>query len=360
MESRTFTTTQNKAWDRLVELVVYNPTEVDSSAIYQQGGQQFGLVLSDLHMDFQVTRSQVYAENTAEFKVYNASANTRKQMAQSGQRVRFSAGYTGQGGLQGIFWGSILRGPSARVGNDWVTTLTCVSSLMEATGTLDLAQADKQKNNQKSGTKKLTPEQKQNLVNQAVNRIPIAVSYAPDISVKTILQDLANMTGLVLWGTEGMDPITLDNGWVYVGGIRGALKNLKQVLHRWGWDLHTDSTTIFVVPMDGFGASTYSVAFLSYDTGLMSVKETTPLNIPPKVNGKGIRIPVPPTYEFTCLLSPKIAPNQQVLFKTPEVSTLALVHQVTDEGDNHGGPFQTKGKCVVWSGPGDTYRKAGA
>ena len=353
-----FANTPNKAWDRQVELVIYDPSEVDSSAIYEQGGQQFGLRISDLHMDFQVTKSQVYAENTAEFKIFNAAETTRKQMASPGQRVRFSAGYAQQGGVQGIFWGSIVRGPSSRVGNAWVTSLTCISSLTEATGTLDLAQADKQKNSKKLGTSALTPDQKQNLVNQAINRIPIEAGYGPDIPVKQILQELSSMTGLVLWGIEGMDPITLDNGWHWSGGIRGALQNLRQILHRWGWNLYMDSTTILVVPMDGWGASTYSVAYLSYDTGLKSVKQTTPMNIPPKLDAHGKRIEVPPTYDFTCLLSPKICPNQQVLIKTPEVNTLALVHAVTHAGNSSGGDFDTKGKCVVWSGPGDTYRKA--
>lgn len=357
MESRPFSNTQNKAWDRLTELVIYNPSEVDSSAIFEQGGRKFGLVLSDLHTDFRVTLSQVYAENTAEFKVYNAAETTRQQMAQAGQRVRFSAGYKGQGGVQGIFWGSIITGPSVRSGDGWVTTLTCISSLTEATGTLALAQAGKLKNNQTLGTSKLTPAQKQDLINQAVNRIPIAVSYGPDVAVRTILQDLSTMTGLVLWGAEGMSPITLDNGWVWCGGIRGALMNLKQILHRWGWELYTDSTTIFVVPLDGSGASTFSVAYLSYETGLKSLKATTPLNIPPKTDSKGNRIVIPPTYDFNALLSPKIRPNQQVLFKTPELNTLALVHEVKFEGDNHGGKFDVDGKCVVWSGPGDTFRK---
>lgn len=352
-----FAATPSKAWDRLVELVVYSPGDVDSSAIYEQGGAQFGLVVSGLDMEFKVTKSQVYAENTAEFKIYNASMTTRKQLGTKGLRVRFSAGYAQQGGLAGVFWGSVVRGPSSRVGNDWVTTMNCISSLTEATGTLDIAQAGKQKNNKTAGTRALTPEQKQDLINQAVNRIPIRAGYGPDVPVKLILQDLAKQTGLVLWGAEGMDPITLDNGWVYAGGIRGALQNLRQILHRWGWNLYTDSTSIILVPMDGFGVSTYSVAFLSYDTGLKSVHETTPMNVPPKLDGSGKRVIIPPTYEFNCLLSPKIDVNQQVLLKTPEVNALSLVYDVTHEGDNFGGPFDTKGKCVTWSGPGDTLRK---
>lgn len=358
MESRPFSATPDKAWDRLVELVVYDPTEVDAQTVLENGGRQFGTLVSDLHVSFEVTESQVYAENTAEFKVYNASQATRRLLSLAGKRVRFSAGYTHQGGVQGIFWGSILRAPSKKEGNDWVTTLTCISSLTEATGTLALAAAGKLTNNQTLGTSKLTPEQRQNLINQAVNRIPIQASYGPDVKVKSILNDLGTMTGLVVWGAEGMGDITLDNGWVYVGGIRGALQNLRQILRRWGWNLYLDSTTILVTPMDGFGASTYSVAYLSYDTGLLTLKETTPLNIPPKTDRHGNRITIPPTYEFKSLLSPKIRPNQQVLFKTPELNALALVEQVKSHGDNFGGDFATEGKVVVWSGPGDTYRKS--
>jgi hypothetical protein len=52
--------------------------------------------------------------------------------------------------------------------------------------------------------------------------------------------------------------------------------------------------------------------------------------------------------------------TQEILirFDVPHAQVDALVGTVTHSGDTFGGEFTTKGKCVVWTGPGDTYRKA--
>lgn len=350
--------TKEKAWERQVELVVYSPSEVSSAAIHLQGGQEFGLRVSDLHMDFDVTRSQVYSSNVAEFKVYNASEATRKQIAEPGKRVRFSVGYRDMGGVAGIFWGSILKAPSSKVGSDWVTTITAVSSLTEATGTLDLAQAGKQTNNKKLGTKKLTPDDKQALVNQAVNRIPLVLNYGPDSRAHAIIRDIGNQTGLAVNGLDSMPEILFPNGWTYAGGVRGALAKLAQMLRASGFNIVAGNTSILVTPLAGTSV-TVTAAYLSYETGLIEVKQTTELNIPPKLDQKGNRVVMPETYEFKALLNPKITPNSLVEFATPQISTSMLVSECKFQGNNYGGDFHVSGKGAAWTqGAADTLRRA--
>ena len=353
-----FQSTPVKAWERQIELVVYSPSEVSSAAILLQGGQEFGLVVSEPHMDFDVTRSQVYSANVAEFKVYNASEATRKLMAEPGKRVRFSAGYRDMGGPVGIFWGSILKAPSSKVGPDWVTTITAVSSLTEATGTLDLARAGKQRNNQTLGTKKLTPDQKQDLVNQAVNRIPLILNYGPDARAQDIIRTIGNMTGLAVNGLDSMPDILFPNGWTYVGGVRGAMQKLAQMLRASGFNVVAGNTSILVTPLAGTSV-TVTAAYLSYETGLIEVKPTTDLNIPPKLDGKGNRVVMPETYEFKALLNPKITPNSLVEFATPQTNTSMLVSECKFSGNNYGGDFQVSGKGAAWTqGAADTLRRA--
>ena len=344
-----FQSTALKAWERQIELVVYSPSEVSSAAILLQGGQEFGLRVSDLHMDFDVTRSQVYSANVAEFRVYNASEATRKLMAEPGKRVRFSAGYRDMGGPVGIFWGSILKAPSSKVGPDWVTTITAVSSLTEATGTLDIANSRKNK---------LTPDQKQELVNQAVNRIPLVLNYGPDARAQEIIRTIGNQTGLAVNGLEDMPDILFPNGWTYVGGVRGALQKLSQMLRASGFSLVAGNTSILVTPLAGTSL-TVTAAYLSYATGLIEVKTTTDLNIPPKLDGNGNRVVMPETYEFKALLSPKITPNSLVEFDTPHVKTSMLVSECKFSGNNYGGDFHVSGKGAAWTrGAADTLRRA--
>lgn len=347
-----FAATTVKAWERQVELVVYDPGEVSSAAILVQGGQEFGLRISDLDIDFVVTRSQVYSANVAEFKVYNASEATRKLMGTPGKRIRFSAGYRDMGGPVGIFWGSILKAPSSKLGSDWVTTITAVSSLTEATGTLDLAQADKQK-----GKAKLTPEQRQTLVNQAVNRIPLILNYGPDARAKEIIRTIGNQTGLAVNGLESMADVLFPNGWTYAGGVRGALDTLGKMLRASGFSLVAGNTSILVTPLAGTSVNAVS-AYLTKDTGLLEVKSTTDMNIPPKLDSKGNRVKMPETYEFKALLNPKIQPNTVVTFNTDTVKTSALVWESKFQGTGYGvGEFVVVGKCTAWEGAGDVLRR---
>lgn len=347
-----FLETREKAWGRVVELVAYDPALAPSAAILEVGGQQFGTVISDLHVDFEVKRSTRYTENTGSFKIYNAKEATRQWLQTPGLRVRFSAGYTGQdGGPIGIFWGSMLPGVvSRKQGNDWVTTIPCISSLTESTGSEDIATwAEK--------NKKASFAQKKAKITAAVNRIPVSLGYGPDARVRTILRDLAHMSGLVLYGAEGLSAtMAFPNGWVYIGGLRGALDTLNRMLRARGWMLYIDNTTMVVWPLDG-GNVKVTAAYLTYTTGLRSLEPKIDSNVPPKLDSKGKRVEKRQAYDFECLLSPKIGPNTLAKFDTGAIQTTLLVSEITHAGNNYGGDFSTKGHGVVWQGIGDTYRK---
>lgn len=339
-----------KAWDRVAELVVYDPAQAPSAAVLEAGGQQFGLRISDLHMEFDVKRSQTYAENTGEFRIYNASETTRRQMEAPGLRVRFSVGYAQQGGAVGIFWGSITSAYSKREGTSWVTVLTCISSLTEATGTEDIATWAKKNKN-------ATPEQKAEVITRATNRIPVSLSKGPDTRIRDVLRDLSVITGLALYGVEGMGDILLPNGWTYVGGVRGALNTMDKMLRSRGWHLYIDNTTIVVVPLDG-GNLTTTAAFYSYATGLLELTPKDDPNIPPKFDRRGKRIVLPRSYEFKALINPNVGPNTLVQLETEAIKTVVLVSSAQFAGNNYGGDFSMSCVGTVWNGPGDTYRKA--
>ncbi len=346
-----FLETREKAWGRVVELVAYDPALAPSAAVLEIGGQQFGTVISDLHMEFEVKRSTRYSENTGSFKIYNAKEATRQWLQTPGLRVRFSAGYAEQGGLTGIFWGSMVPGVNSRKqGNAWVTTIPCISSLTESTGSEDIATWAKKNS-------KASFDQKKAKITAAVNRIPVSLGYGPDARVRTILRDLAHMSGLVLYGAEGLSAtMAFPNGWVYIGGLRGALDTLNRMLRSRGWKLYIDNTTMVVWPLDG-GNLTVTAAYLTYGTGLRSLEPKIDQNIPPKLDRKGNRIEKRQAYDFECLLSPKIGPNTLAKFDTGAIQTTLLVSEITHAGNNYGGDFSTKGHGVVWQGIGDTYRK---
>ena len=341
-----------KAWARQVELVVYDPARAPSAAILESGGQQFGLKISDLDIDFEVKRSLSFSENTASFKVYNASEQTRRLIQSPGMRLQFSAGYKDQGGLVMLFTGSILPEVSSTQSNgSWITSIPCISALTESAGAEDLATwAEKHKD--------ATLAQKQEKITSAINRIPVSLGYSRDSKVRSILNNLSTITGLVLYGAEGLDPLmTFPNGWTYVGGVRGAMQALDRMLRDRGWALVVDNSSMLIYPLNG-GNLTATAAYLTYETGLIKAEQKSKDNIPPKMDKSGKKIPVTQSYTFDALLSPKIAPNTLVKLKTPGLDTTIQVAEVTFSGNNYGGDFKVSGMGNVWNGPGDTYRKA--
>ena len=335
-----FNVVEHKAWERQVELVVYDPAQVGSPGLLLAKGEALGLVVSGLDMEFKVKRSKTFSDNTAEFKIYNASPETRARLTAPGMRVRFSAGYRDMGGPVGIFWGSITAGASSKkVGTDWITTLPCVSSLTESLGSEDIARWAK--NNPHASI-----AEKQAKAASAVNRIPVSMSYAAGTPIRQVLRDFGGITGLAILGAEGVPEDTLKNGFTVAEGVRGAMdKFKKQCLIPIGWTYHIDNASLFVYPVDDKQAYTVASAYLtvkgyrgaSHGTGYISLSDKTKSNIPPKMvkgkDGKLYKVPVPRTYEVKCLLNPKIAPNTLATVEVPSLDTTLLVDTVEFEGE---------------------------
>lgn len=354
LPQRLFDCVENKAWERQVELVVYDPATVGSPALLLSAGEMLGTVVSDLHVDFKVKRSREFAENTAEFEIINAAPATRAKLTQPGMRVRFSAGYRDTGGPVGIFWGSVGAGAhSKKDGTEWVTVLPCISSLTESTGSEDIATWAKSE-----AGKKASQADKQAKAASAINRIPVSLSYAPGFPIRKVLQDFQGISGLAVLGAEGLPFDTLVNGFAFAGGIRGAMdKFKKQCLTPIGWTFHIDNGSIFVYPVDESQQYTVVSAYLTLDNGGLTVTDKTKTNIPPKLvraskakNAPLIKVPTPRTYEVKCLLNPKLGPNTLVTVDTPALNTTLLVDSVEFNGNNYGGDFGCTFEGHVYGG----------
>lgn len=81
--------------------------------------------LLDLDIEFSVTRSLDRDANSADFTIYNLTAETRKHLQQikGGIIIQLHAGYK-ETGLGLIFLGQLREIVSARQGPDWVTRIT--------------------------------------------------------------------------------------------------------------------------------------------------------------------------------------------------------------------------------------------
>ena len=354
-----FNAVQVKAWEREIELVVYDPATTDGSSATLAAGEVLGYVVSSLHTDFKVNRSRTFSENTAEFKVYNANAEHRARMTAPGMRVRFSAGYRDSGGPLGIFWGTVTAGAcSEKKGTDWVTTLPCISSLSEALGTEGVVVAAK---NAK------TLQAKQEIQTRQINRIPVSFGYAPGHPIRQVLWDIQAITGLAVYGAEALPTETLKNGFNYSGGVRGAIDQFKKTcLIPIGWTLYIDNQQLIVYPVDEKAQYTVVTAHLTTEgfekngvvapvsTGYISHTDKTKSNVPPKMvkgkDGKLYREEQPRTYEVKCLLNPKLAPSTLANIEVPGLETVLVIDSVEFEGNNYGGNYMATFEGHVYEG----------
>ena len=83
-------------------------------------------MISDLHIDFTIDRSNTISENTAGFVVYNAKESTRKEISREGNNIVFKYGYEDEA-MGTLFIGNVYTAISHQEGPDWITTITTVA-----------------------------------------------------------------------------------------------------------------------------------------------------------------------------------------------------------------------------------------
>ena len=283
------------AFDRKIELII--------------GAGGVGVDIASLDLSFKVVRSVAFAENEAEFLIYNASKNTRNEVLKKGNSLTFSAGYEDQA-FGVIFIGQVLESKTYREYGNIITRILATNTSAET---------------------------------KPLSRTLVSLSYAPDTSSKTILDEIADLLGLALIGIDNSldDLPILPNGFVYAGIIRGALQYSTKVLKSKGIGLYIDNTSLVVYKLQG--SSTFNVGFLNKDTGLLSAEvEERSHNDQQRPKDETARKYI----HFNALLNPGMKPNGLVEIESEDVNGIFLIHKIDFIGDNFGGEFNSIGEAV--------------
>lgn len=274
------------AWSRVIELSV--------------GSDGSGLDMSGLHVDFRIERSISVAQQRAEFTVYNAKEETRKEVLRSGNNVVFRAGYEDEG-LGTLFIGSIIDAQSQKRDRDWRTTINAAALRGQST---------------------------------ALARTNVALSYAPGTELAAVIGDIGTALGLVVFG-QAQARIALPNGLVFAGNARRALAYAEEILVNNGAGLYVDNGEI-VIYRDGEQQSgEFGSTLLDYDTGLLSVEDIT------EAGDQRRRV------RFRTLLIPKLQPNGLITVRTERVSGTFIIERVAFSGSNYGESFIAEGEAVA-------------
>ena len=215
------------AWGRIVRLEARNSdgVQVDVSA---------------LRIDARCVRSRVFANNELEATIYNANESTINKFLQRGTNVALYAGYEDEGTPGLMYQGNIIDSKTYRQGSD---TLTVVRSMALRS------------------------------LSRPFTATPVCLSFEPGKTAADVIDSIGALLGLVPIGKEMAAEVKFDGGWTYVGPVSGAMKRLGQDLRPAGIGLYVDLAELVVFKYSG--DSTYTMAFISQETGLISLQDTT-------------------------------------------------------------------------------------
>ena len=114
----------SRLYKRGARVTVWEP---EPSSFFSDPKASNALVIKDLRITFQVTRTTESEPDTCELQITNASEETRTLLHKKPLRVRLEAGYDDD--LATIFIGDLHFGQSRLDGTDWVTTMQVADGL---------------------------------------------------------------------------------------------------------------------------------------------------------------------------------------------------------------------------------------
>lgn len=215
------------AWGRIVRLEARNSegVQVDVSA---------------LRIDARCVRSRIFANNELEATIYNANESTINKFLHRGTNVALYAGYEDEGMPGLMYQGNIIDSKTYRQGAD---TLTVVRSMALRS------------------------------LSRPFTATPVCLSFEPGKTAADVIESIGSLLGLVPIGKEMAAEVKFEGGWTYVGPVSGAMKRLGQDLRPAGIGLYVDLAELVVFKYSG--DSNYTMAFISNETGLLSLQNTT-------------------------------------------------------------------------------------
>lgn len=327
-----------------------------------------GYDIGNLHFDYEISRSVVWYENYAKFKIYNASIDTVNRILYEGAGILFECGYSDQPDSLGtLFVGNITLAYCERVGNDVVTHVTATSTR--------------------------GPEYQ-------LAKVPIALSFPKGADMLTIAKIVADWTSMPLVGADSLADVTIDDDFNFCGSVKACMLKLNALLVSMGCGhLYFDNSLLVYIDDSGDGGQYQTVAAvkLDYSSGLLSASPVrkredgllkkrvehgknleyfyfggkSPVATKTVKVGKGKKskkeaasydidyTPIADASEkrlvvqFKSLINTGLVPNTRVMIDNtggglplPSVNGSFLVRKVAFKGNNYGGRCEAEGEAV--------------
>lgn len=193
-----------------------------------------------LRIDARCVRSRVFDDNELEATIHGANDDTIAKFLKRGTNIALYAGYE-EGAEPGlIYQGNIIDSKTYRSGTEILTVIRSIAL--------------------RSLTRPFTCT-------------PVCLHFKPGSDAGQVVKSIANILGLVPIGAEMASEVKFPSGWTFVGPVAQAMKRLAQDMRTKGVGLYVDlaEMVIFKYSQD----STYSIAYISPESGLLNLQDTT-------------------------------------------------------------------------------------
>jgi hypothetical protein len=290
--------------------MIYGRTQLAYNRVVslKAGDQLSAYEINDLHFEFEVDRSRDFKSNIAKIKIYNPNETTINNILDVGSSIVLEAGYEDEGtGL--IYSGQIT---TSFPDNNGVDTILQLES------------------NSLQGSKELLAS------------LVVSLSYAPESSVDKPIKEIANIMGLATYGLENISDIIMQNGYVFTGLAKEALRYCKDIIEKEGFIVFIDNDTIIV--SSEASPEEVNVTDLRQETGLLNA---APLKST-KNKGKKDEKKLENKITFTSIMNPQIAPNKHIQVDNRRtINGLYVVDKCFFRGSNFGSkPYIVRGEAI--------------
>lgn len=313
-------------WGRVVRLEARNAegVQVDVSA---------------LRIDARCVRSRVFDDNELEATIHGANDNTIAKFLKRGTNVALYAGYE-QGAEPGlIYQGNIIDSKTYRSGTEILTVIRSIALRS---------------------------------LKRPFTCTPVCLTFKPGSNAGQVVKSIANILGLVPIGVEMAEEVQLPSGWTFVGPVSQAMKRLAQDMRTKGVGLYVDLAEMVVFRYSS--DSTYSIAYISPESGLLNLQDTTDyvgaahsnlgslaskIGESANVGGKEIKL-TPEKSDDAYALLDRIFTNMKKTYSArtmvmPKVTPNSLVH-IADKGMGVDGLFVVdRMEIAVGNGPDSSF-----
>lgn len=257
-----------------------------------------GRLFKDLRIEFEVDKNRESNSNSGRISIYNLNNQSRNLINDEGQKYQLKVGYAGLGQspiLEILSLGDVLDVETIRRGPDIVTQF----KIGEATKALAEKTLDK--------------------------------SYDEGVSVKTIVNDMADQLEVAKGAIKGLKDLVFNSGYSATGKIKDRLDELtgKQDLE---WSVQNGELQI--LPKDD--STDEEAVLLTMDTGLLKAYKAK--------SEKSGATELKDVTRFEALLNPniKIGRKVKIVSEINEIDEFVTVRRIKYMGDNKDGTF----KCI--------------